>query len=116
MAYPKSHNPFADDDDEEDFKPKSSRGFDDDDCDGLSDAERKQRYLQQEVMRTAQSSVESTQRSLGLIYESEKIGVDTAEVCKTSQMANKELSLCHREKEILKVPFLTSIYSFSLYL
>ncbi|KAM7415896.1 hypothetical protein PAMA_018117 [Pampus argenteus] len=77
MAYPKSHNPFADDD-EEDFRPKS-RGFDDDPDDGLSDAERRQRYLQQEVMRTAQSAVDSSYRSLGLIYESEKMGVDTAE-------------------------------------
>ncbi|KAM7391323.1 hypothetical protein PAMP_022023 [Pampus punctatissimus] len=78
MAYPKSHNPFADDDDEEDFRPKS-RGFDDNPNDGLSDAERRQRYLQQEVMRTAQSAVDSSYRSLGLIYESEKMGVDTAE-------------------------------------
>ncbi|XP_076586293.1 synaptosomal-associated protein 29 [Chaetodon auriga] len=79
MAYPKSHNPFADDDDEEDFKPKS-RGFTDDpDDSGLSEAERRQRYLQQEVMRTAQSAVDSSHRSLGLIYESEKMGVETAE-------------------------------------
>ncbi|XP_071339616.1 synaptosomal-associated protein 29 [Trachinotus anak] len=79
MAYPKSHNPFADDDDEEDFKPKS-RGFDDDPSDSwMSDAERRQRYLQQEVMRTAQSAVGSTHRSLGLIYESEKMGLETAE-------------------------------------
>lgn len=77
MAYPKSHNPFADDD-EEDFSPKS-RGFDDDPCDGMSEAERRQRYLQQEVMRTAQSAVDSSHRSLGLIYESEKMGVETAE-------------------------------------
>ncbi|KAM8760375.1 synaptosomal-associated protein 29 [Acanthopagrus schlegelii] len=79
MAYPKSHNPFADDDDEEDFKPKC-RGFDDDpDDSGMSDAERRQRYLQQEVMRTAQSAVDSSYRSLGLIHESEKMGVETAE-------------------------------------
>lgn len=83
MAYPKSHNPFADDDDEEDFKPKT-RGFDDDPSDsGMSEAERKQRYLQQEVRRTAQSAVDSSYRSLGLIYESEKMGVETAEVCET---------------------------------
>ncbi|XP_024132053.1 synaptosomal-associated protein 29 [Oryzias melastigma] len=78
MAYPKSHNPFADDDDEEDFKPKS-RGFDDDPDDGLTEAQSRQRYLQQEVMRTAQSAVDSSHRSLGLIYESEKMGVETAE-------------------------------------
>lgn len=80
MAYPKSHNPFADDDEEEDFKPKS-RGFNDDPYDSeMSEAERSQRYLQQEVKRTAQSAVDSSYRSLGLIYESEKIGVETAEV------------------------------------
>lgn len=81
MAYPKSHNPFADDEEEEeDFQPRR-RGFDEDPDTGLSDAEKKQRYFQQEVMRTAQSAVDSSYRSLGLIYESEKMGVETAEVC-----------------------------------
>lgn len=85
MAYPRSHNPFADDDEEEDVKPKS-RAFDDDPNDsGLSDAERRQRYLQQEVMHTAQSAVDSSYRSLRYIYESEKMGVDTAEVCQANQ-------------------------------
>lgn len=85
MAYSKSSNPFADDDDDVvDYDPKN-RGFDDDPSDrGLSDAERRQRYLQQEVMRTAQSAVASSERSLGLIYESEKMGVETAEVCQTA--------------------------------
>ncbi|XP_037536193.1 synaptosomal-associated protein 29 [Nematolebias whitei] len=79
MAYPKSHNPFADDDDEEGFQPKG-RGFDDDPGDsGLTEAERRQRYLHQEVMRTAQSAVDSSYRSIGLIYDSEKMGVETAE-------------------------------------
>ncbi|XP_034396835.1 synaptosomal-associated protein 29 [Cyclopterus lumpus] len=83
MAYPKSYNPFAEDE-EDDFRPKR-REFDDDDDDddpgdsGLSEPERRQRHLQQQVMRTAQSAVDSSHRSLGLIYESEKIGVDTAE-------------------------------------
>lgn len=80
MAYPKSHNPFADDDDEDDLRPKN-RGFAGDDDDSrMTDAERRQRYLQQEVMRTAQSAVDSSYRSLGLIYDSEKMGVETAEV------------------------------------
>lgn len=81
MAYPKSHNPFADDDDdEEDFRPQRG-GFDDGPAEsGMSEAERRQRYLQQEVMRTAQSAVDSSNRSLGLIYDSEKMGVETAEV------------------------------------
>lgn len=92
MAYPRSHNPFADDDDDdEDFKPKNRGfgGFDDDEDDvdsGLSEAEKRQRYLQREVMRTADSAVASTQRSIGLIYESEKMGVETAEVCHTNRV------------------------------
>ncbi|XP_062308069.1 synaptosomal-associated protein 29 [Osmerus eperlanus] len=76
MAYPKSHNPFADEEEEE---SGSSGGFDDPSYRGLSEAERKQRYLQQEVMHTAKSAVDSSQRSLALIYESEKMGVETAE-------------------------------------
>lgn len=84
MAYPSSHNPFADDDDEEETTASRSRGgfnFDDDPPESrMTEAERRQRYLQQEVMRTAQSAVDSTNRSLGLIYESEKLGTDTAEV------------------------------------
>ncbi|XP_061672856.1 synaptosomal-associated protein 29 [Syngnathoides biaculeatus] len=79
MAYPDSRNPFADDDDEDSFRP-SNRGLDGDPGDGgLTDAERRQRYLQQEVMHTAQSAVDSSYRSLGYIYESEKMGVETAE-------------------------------------
>uniref|UniRef100_A0A4W5M2E7 Synaptosomal-associated protein 29 n=1 Tax=Hucho hucho TaxID=62062 RepID=A0A4W5M2E7_9TELE len=78
MAYPRTHNPFADDDDEEEQR-RSSGGFDDPQERGMSEAERKQRCLQQEVMRTAESAVASSHRSLGLIYESEKIGSETAE-------------------------------------
>lgn len=87
-AYPKSHNPFADDDDEEDSgRAAARRGFnfdDDPEESSLSPAERRQRQLQQEVMRTAQSAVDSSHRSLGLIYESEKVGAETAEVRRTS--------------------------------
>ncbi|CAL8249160.1 unnamed protein product [Merluccius merluccius] len=78
MAYPKTHNPFADDDEEEEAYGSNPRGGEDYDG-GLSDAEKRQRRLQQEVMRTAQSAVDSSHRSLGLIYEAEKMGVDTAE-------------------------------------
>lgn len=83
-AYNKSHNPFSgddDDDDEEHSKPPRGFNFDEDpEESSLSPAERRQRQLQQEVMRTAQSAVDSSYRSLGLIYESEKVGAETAEV------------------------------------
>ncbi|KAI4896377.1 hypothetical protein NFI96_033054 [Prochilodus magdalenae] len=79
-AYPKSHNPFADDDDEP-AGPRKGFNFDDDEDEDqkLTPAERRQRQLEQEVMRTAESAVDSSYRSLGLIYESEKIGTETAE-------------------------------------
>ncbi|CAL8296448.1 unnamed protein product [Gadus morhua 'NCC'] len=79
MAFPKSSNPFADDDDEEEGAYGSNAGGIDENDRGLSDAERRQRHLQQEVMRTAKSAVDSSHRSLALIYDSEKMGVDTAE-------------------------------------
>ncbi|KAL6113750.1 snap29 [Pungitius sinensis] len=78
MAYPKSHNPFADDE-EDDFRPKRRELEDAPGDSEMSEPERRQRYLQQEVMRTAQSAVDSSHRSIGLIYQSEKIGVETAE-------------------------------------
>lgn len=79
-AYPKSHNPFADDDDEEERKPRRGFNFDDDpEESSLSPAERRQKQLQREVMHTAQSAVDSSYRSLGLVYESEKVGAETAE-------------------------------------
>ncbi len=60
-AYSKSHNPFADDDDDEDSKPRRGFNFDDDpEESSLSPAERRQRQLQQEVMHTAQSAVDSS--------------------------------------------------------
>lgn len=82
-AYPKSHNPFADDDDEGDMAsggPRRGFNFDDEpDESSLSPAERRQRQLQREVMHTAQSAMDSSYRSVGLIYESEKVGAETAE-------------------------------------
>lgn len=78
MAYPKNSNPFADDDDD-DEEFNSQGGVGDPKDSNMSEAERKQRYLQQEVMRTAKSAVDSSHRSLGLIYESEKMGTETAE-------------------------------------
>lgn len=83
MAYPKTHNPFADDDEEEETAGSRSRGgfnFDDEPPESrMTEAERRQHYLQQEVMRTAQSAVDSSHRSLGLLYEAEKVGTETAE-------------------------------------
>ncbi|KAF3851324.1 hypothetical protein F7725_013096 [Dissostichus mawsoni] len=99
MAYPKTHNPFADDDDEADFRPKR-REFDDEPSDsGLTDAERRQRYLQQEVMHTAQSAVDSSHRSVSLIYESEKMGVETAERA-DKMMDNMDQDLKTSQKHI----------------
>ncbi|KAA0714463.1 Synaptosomal-associated protein 29 [Triplophysa tibetana] len=77
-AYPKSTNPFADD--EESTGPSRGFNFDDDpEESSLSPAERRQKQLQREVMHTAKSAVDSSNRSLAHIYESEKVGTETAE-------------------------------------
>ncbi|XP_062855645.1 synaptosomal-associated protein 29 [Trichomycterus rosablanca] len=79
-AYPKVHNPFADDDVEEVPQTKRGFNFDDDDEDECTNpAELRQRRLEQQVMRTAQSAVDSSSRSLGMIYESEKVGTEAAQ-------------------------------------
>lgn len=78
-AHPKSYNPFDEDDDEEDLKPvKWNHRSDDGNCPPREGMDR-QRFLQQEALRLSQSSVESTQRSLAHIYDSEHIGVAAAE-------------------------------------
>uniref|UniRef100_A0A8C9W7C4 Synaptosomal-associated protein 29 n=1 Tax=Scleropages formosus TaxID=113540 RepID=A0A8C9W7C4_SCLFO len=76
-AYPRSRNPFADDGDEEEDEPQDWAG--ERERSPLSEADRRQRQLQQEAMRSAQSATDSSNRSLRLIYESEKMGTDTAE-------------------------------------
>ncbi|XP_053480806.1 synaptosomal-associated protein 29 [Ictalurus furcatus] len=78
--YPNSHNPFADD--EEHATPAAKRFNFDDGYEGestMNPADRRQRQLKQEVMRTAHSAMDSSSRSLCLIYDSEKIGTETAE-------------------------------------
>ncbi|XP_072271731.1 synaptosomal-associated protein 29 [Pyxicephalus adspersus] len=71
----KSYNPF--DDDDEDLKPVS---WNEDPAERRRREEAdRQRSLQQEVMRRAQNTVDSSNRSLSLMYESEKVGIETAE-------------------------------------
>ncbi|XP_053557932.1 synaptosomal-associated protein 29 [Bombina bombina] len=78
----RSYNPF-DEDVEDDFKPvKWNNGgdpYEDPTERGKRDENDRQRYLQQEVMRKAQSTVDSSNRCVSLIYDSEKVGVETAE-------------------------------------
>uniref|UniRef100_A0A0B8RWW1 Synaptosomal-associated protein 29 n=1 Tax=Philothamnus irregularis TaxID=1899461 RepID=A0A0B8RWW1_9SAUR len=72
-TFPKSCNPF--DDDEDDFKPAKWNEGDEPPRDGPD----RQRYLQQEVMRLSKSTLDSTSKSLSLIYESEHVGVAASE-------------------------------------
>ncbi|XP_039627470.1 synaptosomal-associated protein 29 [Polypterus senegalus] len=79
-AYPKNYNPFADDDDKPDVAGfGKSSGWDDSSEERRSEAEERQRRLHQEVMHTAQSALDSSNRSVSLIYDSEKTGAETAE-------------------------------------
>ena len=74
-AYPRSYNPFDEDAEDEDARPAP-----------WSDSVRvgapadRQQALRQEALRRAEATASSTGRSLSLMYESEKIGVDSAEV------------------------------------
>ncbi|XP_077163782.1 synaptosomal-associated protein 29 [Paroedura picta] len=81
-AHPKSYNPF-DEDEDEDLKPVKWNERNDDPIDPAERQRReamdKQRFLQQEVLRRSQATVDSTHRSLSLIYESEHVGVDMSE-------------------------------------
>ncbi|KAM3826259.1 synaptosomal-associated protein 29 isoform 1-T2 [Vipera latastei] len=72
-TFPKSCNPF--DEDEDDFKPVKWNEGDEPPREGPD----RQRYLQQEVMRLSKSTLDSTNNSLSLIYESEHVGVATSE-------------------------------------
>ncbi|XP_026542472.1 synaptosomal-associated protein 29 [Notechis scutatus] len=71
-TFPKSCNPFDDDDD---FKPVKWNEGEEPPREGPD----RQRYLQQEVMRLSKSTLDSTNNSLSLIYESEHVGVATSE-------------------------------------
>ncbi|KPP76014.1 synaptosomal-associated protein 29-like [Scleropages formosus] len=103
-AYPRSRNPFADDGDEEEDEPQDWAG--ERERSPLSEADRRQRQLQQEAMRSAQSATDSSNRSLRLIYESEKMGTDTAEelmrqgeaLRRTERMAALNESKEHEDK------------------
>nr|XP_033812494.1 synaptosomal-associated protein 29 [Geotrypetes seraphini]XP_033812495.1 synaptosomal-associated protein 29 [Geotrypetes seraphini]XP_033812496.1 synaptosomal-associated protein 29 [Geotrypetes seraphini] len=78
----RSYNPF-DEEEDEDFRPSKwndGAHTDEDPAERRRrEATERQQHLRQEVMRRTEATVDSTNRSLSLIYESEKIGVDTSE-------------------------------------
>ncbi|XP_053326787.1 synaptosomal-associated protein 29 [Spea bombifrons] len=78
----KSYNPF-DEDEDDDFKTVNWNNSGDPYEDPAQRRKReeadRQMSLQHEVMRRAQSTVDSSNRSLSLLYESEQVGVDTAQ-------------------------------------
>lgn len=80
--YPNFHNPFADDDEEHVTPAARAFNFDyvDEDERTMNPRGRCQKQLEQAVMHTAQSAIDSSSRSLCLISDSEKIGTETAEV------------------------------------
>ncbi|XP_043837110.1 synaptosomal-associated protein 29 [Dromiciops gliroides] len=74
-SYSKNYNPFDDDADEEDLKPVKWKHEEDQPREPMD----RQQYLRQEVLRRTEASVESTNRSLSSIYESEKLGIASSE-------------------------------------
>ncbi|XP_042297921.1 synaptosomal-associated protein 29 [Sceloporus undulatus] len=73
-AYTKSYNPF-DEDEDEDLKPVKWNESNEPAMGGTD----RQSYLQQEVLRRTKATVDSTNNSLSLIYESEHVGVAMSE-------------------------------------
>ncbi|XP_006894626.1 PREDICTED: synaptosomal-associated protein 29 [Elephantulus edwardii] len=72
-AYPKSYNPF--DDDAEDEGSQAGRDL----PGGPGAPADRQQSLRQEVLRRAEAATSSTNRSLSLMYESEKVGIASSE-------------------------------------
>ncbi|XP_070572380.1 synaptosomal-associated protein 29-like [Ptychodera flava] len=68
----RARNPFFDDDDEYSFEAASSRRNEDNYDDDWD-------FVQHQKQEREQESLRSTQRALGVMYETERIGVDTAE-------------------------------------
>ncbi|XP_027626530.1 synaptosomal-associated protein 29 [Tupaia chinensis] len=77
-AYPKSYNPFDDDDEDESDRPAPWRDVRNV-PDGPDAPRDRQQYLRQEVLRRTEATAASTSRSLSLMYESEKVGVAASE-------------------------------------
>ncbi|XP_057600083.1 synaptosomal-associated protein 29 [Hippopotamus amphibius kiboko] len=74
-AHPRSYNPFDDDAEDESARPApwtDSRDL----ADGPAE---RQQALRQEVLRRAEATAASTDRSLSLMYESERVGVASSE-------------------------------------
>ncbi|XP_051888434.1 synaptosomal-associated protein 29 [Pristis pectinata] len=78
-AYPSRYNPFAEDDDDEERgfgRPQAGGAASED---GWSDAAERQRSLRQQALSSARRAVQSSDRCVALVYESEQVGADTAE-------------------------------------
>lgn len=69
-------NPWLDDDP----KPSKSQWGEEDDEEEFDPDKDPSNYFKQVIKRKEVDMVQSTQRSLGLLYESEQIGADTAKV------------------------------------
>lgn len=75
-ALPRSYNPFAEEEDEEEAAVPWRPAGDSGEADGAA----RQRYLQQEVLRRSAAAADSTVRSLSLLHESERVGLAASEV------------------------------------
>ena len=83
MAYDKSSNPFyVDESDDSTFgKPIGGGGGYSEKRDPFMDEEENQyNDIQYQIQQSMKRQTESTQRSVGMIYESERMGIATAEV------------------------------------
>ncbi|XP_072329960.1 synaptosomal-associated protein 29 [Scyliorhinus torazame] len=97
-AYPNRYNPFAEED-EEDGPPA-----DWEDGPPAGSAERRQWELRRQVLRSAEGAVQSSGRSLALVYESEQMGTEAAtELIRQGEALKRSEKMVDKMDQDLKV-------------
>ncbi|GCC20031.1 synaptosomal-associated protein 29 [Chiloscyllium punctatum] len=111
-AYPNRHNPFADDDEDE---PEVSGGrrsqpgaWEDGPGPGPgpggSSADDRQWSLRQQALRSAERAVQSSGRSVALMYESEQVGTEAAkELLRQGESLKRSENMVDKMDQDLKV-------------
>ncbi|XP_078083370.1 synaptosomal-associated protein 29 [Mustelus asterias] len=100
-VYPNRYNPFAEDDDDEEERPAEPGPWEDG---PPSAAERRQWELRQQVLQSADRAVQSSGRSVALMYESEQMGSEAAkELIRQGEALKRSENMVDKMDQDLKV-------------
>ncbi|XP_067910781.1 synaptosomal-associated protein 29 [Heterodontus francisci] len=105
-AYPNRHNPFAEEDEEEQEGPgfggRRSHPADREPWEGRADEQ--QWSLRQQVLQSAERTVQSSGRSVALMYESEQVGTEAAkELIRQGEALHRSDKMMDKMEQDLKV-------------